>query len=92
MGQDNSSAAADAFDDELRRLVSKHLQAARRDTEFAGAMIEAIASSLGFSVGVISEGRKALIDKLVIGIEAHIHAEAVAASEMVAAMVRRARP
>lgn len=77
---------ADLFTGELASLVGRHAQAARHDPEALGNMIERLSASLGMTIALAAQGDPALIDKLITGCEAHIHAEAVDKARVIRAM------
>lgn len=65
------------FADQLATVVARETRAARGDRDRMASMIERISASLGFAVAMAAEGDAATIDQLMVGAEAHAHAEAV---------------
>lgn len=70
-------ADAPNFGDRLAALCAQEMAAARGDRERAGAMIERLAASLGFSIAMAAGGEPGAIDELLAGAEGYAHAEAV---------------
>ena len=82
------------FGDRLAALCSREASAARGDAERSAAMIERLASSLGFAVAVAAGGDPRVIDEMLTGAEGYAHQEAVAKAPFArfVAELRRARP
>lgn len=65
------SAASD-FPAKLRNLVSLHMTGDARNPDRGGAMVEALATSLGVVIAVVGQGDRELIERLLTGCEGYI--------------------
>jgi phosphopantothenate synthetase len=65
------------FADDLARLTSREVAAAKGDPERLANMIERLAAALGFTVAIAAGGKGEAIDTMLAGAEAYAHAEAV---------------
>lgn len=74
------------FAEGLASFTAREAAAAKNDPDRMGEMVERLAAALGFTVALAAEGDAELIDKLMVGAEAHAHAEAVERAPLVRLM------
>ena len=75
-----------SFADKLSALCASELIAARKDPERAGAMIERLTHSLGFTIAIIGAGNSEAMSTLLQGAESYL-TEAAAENVKVAKLL-----
>ena len=74
---------ADTVFDQIISIAMPYAsRAASGDTESGGEIIEALATALGRVVGRVSGGDHSTIDTVCMGLEQHVHREAMYVSEL----------
>jgi len=76
----------EAVFDGIMNLVMPASKRAVGDADASAELIEALATGLGRAIARVSDGDRAVIERLLIGAEAHMTREAVDMAEFVRAM------